>query len=660
MKTVDLLYDGHATAPLAARTLNAGPLTLLYDEGDIRRVRLGAREIIRRIYFALRDRNWDTVPTVRRNERIEAGADWFRIRYEAECRQGAVAFTLAVRIDGAPDGVLTFSFEGAAQSDYLHSRTGFCLLHPVAECAGQICRITRVDGSVVEGVFPVRIRPEQPVEPFSDMAALRYDVAPGVAAEIAFSGDLFEMEDQRNWTDASYKTFCTPLRLGYPRPIQQGERVCQSIVVRITGDPSALLDPSSGSERAGALRWDGQPAVRLPWLGLGLPAGARPLSVDAAERLAALRLDHLRVDLDLASDTWLQALETACAAAEAIDAALEVALFCPAHAPLEMLRAAFERLRPIVTRWLVFDSDALVTTHTTVRAARAALVDYAPDAAIAGGSKADLYELNAAPPALDALDAVVFGLNPQTHAFDNLSLIETLEAQPAAVETARAVGLARPVVVSPVTLKPRFNPYATEQPTAMPDELPAEVDSRQASLLGAGWTLASIGQLAAAGAAAATYYETIGWRGVMEAAEGSPLPDRFPSTPGGVFPLYHVFAGLADFAGGECFLPVSSDPLRFQALLLRKNGRERLLLANLTRQPQTVSLAQWTAPAHVRILDETSVELAMTAPETFRNAAGATLAPTSAGLVLSLPPYAVAFADAIGSSQTLQEGQEET
>lgn len=30
----------------------------------------------------------------------------------------------------------------------------------------------------------------------------------GVISE--FEGDVFEMEDQRNWTDASYKTYCTP------------------------------------------------------------------------------------------------------------------------------------------------------------------------------------------------------------------------------------------------------------------------------------------------------------------------------------------------------------------------------------------------------------------------------------------------------------------
>jgi len=39
---------------------------------------------------------------------------------------------------------------------------------------------------------------------------------------ISFEGDVFETEDQRNWTDASFKTYCPPLRLPYPRPFEAG------------------------------------------------------------------------------------------------------------------------------------------------------------------------------------------------------------------------------------------------------------------------------------------------------------------------------------------------------------------------------------------------------------------------------------------------------
>ena len=121
--------------------------------------------------------------------------------------------------------------------------------------------------------------------------------------------------------------------------------------------------------------------------------------------------------------------------------------------------------------------------------------------------------------------------------------METLAAQAVTLQSARRFCADRPLAVSPVTLRPRFNPNATgPEPAAAPDELPPQVDVRQMSLLGAGWTLGSIKYLADGGAASATYYETTGWRGVMETEQGSPLPRRFRSEPGMVFPLYHVLA----------------------------------------------------------------------------------------------------------------------
>ncbi|MFO7668312.1 MAG: hypothetical protein R6W31_01510, partial [Bacteroidales bacterium] len=41
--------------------LKAGELDLIYENGAIRRIRLGDTEIIRMIYAAVRDRNWETI-----------------------------------------------------------------------------------------------------------------------------------------------------------------------------------------------------------------------------------------------------------------------------------------------------------------------------------------------------------------------------------------------------------------------------------------------------------------------------------------------------------------------------------------------------------------------------------------------------------------------
>ena len=129
----------------------------------------------------------------------------------------------------------------------------------------------------------------------------------------------------------------------------------------------------------------------------------------------------------------------------------------------------------------------------------------------------------------------------------------------------------------------------TRRDRPWPDDLPGNVDVRQASLFGAGWTVGSVRYLASSGAAALTYYETTGWLGLMERAAGSPMPDRFPSTPGMVFPLYHVFADLGEWKGAGLLDVRTSDPLIVEGLAVRGSDGVHALVANLTDQPRTVS-----------------------------------------------------------------------
>jgi hypothetical protein len=202
------------------------------------------------------------------------------------------------------------------------------------------------------------------------------------------------------------------------------------------------------------------------------------------------------------------------------------------------------------------------------------------------------------------------------------------------------------VLITPVTLKMRHNPYATAAPPPVPTgELPPQVDVRQMSLFGAGWTLGSLKYLAENGVASATYYETTGWRGVMETAYGSNVPEKFHSFPGGVFPMYHVFADVAEFAGGQIVPTKSSQPLSVEGLILRQGERQRVLLANVTDTPQQVAVAGLPAGVQVRLLDETNAEQAMQAPEEWRGEGSANYATVAGVLTLELRPYAVARID---------------
>jgi hypothetical protein len=171
------------------------------------------------------------------------------------------------------------------------------------------------------------------------------------------------------------------------------------------------------------------------------------------------------------------------------------------------------------------------------------------------------------------------------------------------------------------------------------------------SLFGAGWTAGSLKYLAESDVQSLTYYETTGWRGVMETEAGSPIPEKFQSLPGSVFPLYHVLADVGEFAGGEVIPTQSSNILKVDGLALRKQDQTRIILANLSAEPQQMTVQNLGEQASVRYLDETNVEAAMQSPEEFR-AQTSNLQQTSAGtLQLQLRPYALARIDLSGVSK---------
>jgi hypothetical protein len=662
MSTPNLLYYGKAEALPQQIPLRAGPLSLIYENGDLRYIKLGERELVRRLYVAVRDRNWGTLTPHFSNIQMDIQSDAFHIHYDVENKQGDIHFVWQGEISGDSQGAITFRMEGEAHSTFLRNRIGFCLLHPMS-CAGANARIHHVNGTVETSAFPVYIAPQwvlngeiKPVIPFNEMQAVAHEVQPGLWAEIRFSGDIFEMEDQRNWTDASFKTYSTPLRLPFPVEIQQGTRITQSVTLTLQGDKGTgrqggkegLSKQADAQEEVRFVWQTGSQGLPLPALGLGMASHGQPLSEQELARLRALHLAHLRVDLQLAQPDVAHMLHQANDQARALGIPLEVALHLSdaAEAELARLVTLLREVKPQVAAWLIFHTREKSTTVRWIALARTALTQYDAHVRIGGGTNVYFTELNRGRPPVEQIDLVAYSINPQVHAFDNASLVETLAAQAVTVTSARQFCGDLPLVVSPVTLQPRFNPNATApDPQPAPGELPPQVDVRQMSLFGAGWTLGSIKYLAESGAHSLTYYETTGWRGVMEVAQGSSAPAKFPSMAGAVFPLYHVLAAVGEFANGVVIPATSSQPLAVDGLVLHQGNRQRVLLANFTDHPQNIVLTPITGAMTLRQLDAERLALFLHTPEHFRHSAGVVLNAQGDTLGLSLPPYAFAQLD---------------
>lgn len=638
-----LLNGGHDQPERMA--LRAGPLSAVFEAGTLRYLRWGEHEVVRGIYAAVRDLSWGTILGVLHDVQVDVEDDHFHITFTSEHRgndgEDKIAYTWRGTIIGTKEGEITFSFDGEAGSSFKRNRIGFCILHPMS-VAGARCTVEQVDGQWIEGEFPRLISPHQP---FLNIRAITHEVTPQVACEVRMTGDTFEMEDQRNWTDASFKTYCTPLVIPYPARVSTGDRVEQRITVRLHGAtelPPATTTPDNTNLWA---RVEDETVVRLPNLGLAYGEAAGRLTEGEIARLRALHLSHLRFD-------WYgdeEDLQQVAREAVAIGAPLQLVLHLPADheavdAVLRSAQASVDALtnahdQSLIKHWVIFRDGAATTSPETVRLAH----DHLVEVPLVGGTDAFFTDLNRFRPPADLLDGVIYSCNPQVHAFDNASLVETLPTQALTVESARAFSEDKPIHVGPITLKMRWNPSAAgEAAAALEGELPDNADTRQMSLFAAGWTLGSIKSLALGGATSATYYELVGWRGIMAGENGTPL-DVFPAAPGMLYPVYFILLQLADFGEGTLTPIRFDDPLRAQGFVLKQASRQRIFLANLTEQATTFTLEGLAGKYTLRRLNVENALAASASPVAWAEG-GEAFALGEAGEI-ALQAYEVVFLD---------------
>jgi hypothetical protein len=442
------------------------------------------------------------------------------------------------------------------------------------------------------------------------------------------------MEDQRNWIDASFKTFCTPLRLPYPVEIVSGTRVTQSIQLTVDGPPPA--QQTTKTESPVTIQIDAKESP-LPAIGLGMASHDQPLTQREREFIEELAPAHLRADIKPGTARAMAGVDVAITESLALDVPLELAIHLPRDSEVPDLAAIASRFvdaRVKLARVLAFRSGEASSSEATFRLVADA---FKPSGAAVGvGTNADFYQLNQFRPAWADATFVAWSMNPQVHAFDNQSIAETPTAVPAQLASARAYFPGRPLVVSPVTLKPRFNTAASSEELDDAAQLSAAVDPRQLTPFAAAWTLAMLKRLAESGADAVTFYETSGWRGVLEREAGSPLPQVFPSEAGQLFPPYHALLAVSRRRDSRVRHSTSSDPLRVESLAFGGENGHELLLANLTDREQTVQMPAALQTGRCRMLtwiDDTNWRHEPNALEL--------AAAVSVSRELKLPPYAL-------------------
>lgn len=576
-------------------SLRAGPLSLSLSGCDLRRIVLDGREVTQRMYIAVRDRTWGTAPNRIVERAVERKDDGFRVRLNVQSVTELVDFAWSASIDGTADGSIDFSFEGVARRDFYRNRVGFCVLLP-QEAAGAACRAGTSgapQSPLLEGKLPLLISPYQP---FRDLTSLSHEIESGVWLRLDFEGDAFEMEDQRNWTDASFKLYCTPLDLPFPVLIRKGDRIRQGVRLSLRDAAGAPLrddrvsvrrssfSPCKGRRPAPVVVRIGAPLSRT-LCPIGLGAGEADAVVPGLCVLAAtLSPAHLRVEADLDVEDWRQRVFRGSRLAREIGSPLWCLLTSSrGDAPSDLAEVLCSAPQPPAALLITRNTPPWNTQAALVSSVRAALSRAGCRPLIGGGTDAWFAELNRSWPETEGLDFVFYSATPQVHATDTASIIENLQGLASTVISAIALAGGSPVAVSTLSLAPRFNPSIPGQgvyPLGR-DERRGADDPRQKQLFGAAWTLMSIKYLSEAGAWAITLDEIEGRRGLFS----------FGPTGGCiVHPVYYLLERLVPWKGAELLQVESEFPRCVDGLAVRSEHGSVVFLANLDEKERVIEL----------------------------------------------------------------------
>jgi len=499
--------------------LRAGELQLRYENGCLRHFQIGETEVLRMIYFALRDHNWGTIPPIIEQENIQVLADHFNISYR--CRhqlEGQDCYLWEVNINGLADGTIEFDLKGTALKSFKTNRAGFCVLHPIQGLAGEPLLVLHPDDTTTTAVFPKNIDPYLPFQNIQGMEWRMLDPqGQSLMLQLNFAGDVFETEDHRNWGDASYKTYCTPIERPFPVEQHPGDEVRQKITF------SCQIDSPTVFQNAASVQLPINDHAKTPLnIGIGAAAAQQELEIDVAKKLAALHFSHYRADVAPAQADWVVRFSNDAANAHLLQVPLEIALHLSTE-PQEEL-AAFVQLcqqnRLNIKYVLLFSSTSLVTTPAII-AAIPHLKKSLPNVQFGVGTNYNFTEFNRNRFDPGLADFVTFSFHPQVHAFDDETVMQNAETLLYAVECARTI-YQLPVHISPITLRARFNPYAADSRGWLLDE-DQRTDPRQVTSFAAIWAQKCVANLQSTGAQSATFFQTAGLQGII-ADNGAPYP----------------------------------------------------------------------------------------------------------------------------------------
>jgi len=573
--------------------LQAGALSCDFDGGGLRHVRWGRIEIARGVSYLFRDKDWGTVPAEVGDVRVETTSSQFVLSFSLTMRTPDGVLTALGRVEGSEAGKLAFSVVATPEADLTTNRCGIVLLHPAA-CAGKPLCVEHTDGRIEELGFPLEISPSQPV---FDIRALTYSPAPGMTLHCRLEAALphdpagkFEMEDQRNWSDASFKTYVASLLDAWPYRLPAGVPLTQRVEFEVSGVPADDIGVS-GNGHARRLRLGLPTERRVPALGVGVPAGISLATADERGALRALRARWWIVDAGLDAPHLVDDLRELSQLRKGLSVKVQLDAVVPEdlspHEAASRVRGVCDAARLQVDAVRILPAPFLKSFQPTdvwpdvpaleayVEAARVCF----PGALVGGGMFTYFTELNRRRPDPTGLDFVGHATCPIVHAADDTSVMETLEALESILLSVKAICPATAYRLGPSTIASPRNPYGAA-PAANPEQrrIPlASSDPRHRGQFGAAWTAAYAAACVHVGLEVLALHHSHGPCGPYAGDDKK-------------VPAWQVMEALS-MASGARLVPIEGVGCDLAGFAWEDpDGSVKGLLANLTARPMSVSI----------------------------------------------------------------------
>jgi hypothetical protein len=592
------------------RRLQAGDLSCEFEGGGLRHVYWGTTEIARGISYLFRDKDWGTVPPAVLDVVIQEDALNFDVSFRLEMATPEGLLSALATVQGHANGRLTFAVTATPESELMTNRCGFVVLHP-ADCAGRSVAVEHTGGKVEETCFPRAISPSQPV---FDIRSLAYSPADGLTLSCRLQASLphdpagkFEMEDQRNWSDASFKTYVASLLDPWPYRLSAGVALTQSVSLEVMGKD--IRRQNLDSLKPVSVPRLGRPLEqKMPLLGLGVPKGISAATAAEKEELRNLGAGWWIVDATLDEPGLQEDLRALAELRTSSASRIQLDVVAPASAsPDEAARRAADlcraaQIKPDALRILPSallksfqPSDVwpdVAPLELWTQAARRSF----PEALVGGGMFTYFTELNRKRPLPEGLDFIGHATCPIVHAADDTSVMETIEALDAIAGSVRRIWPDTPYRLGPSTIASPRNPYGDHPARNLGRQrlALADFDPRHCGQFGAAWTAAYAAAVAHAGLEVLALHHSHGPCGPFAGGDRR-------------IPAWRVMEILAAAGGAQAFSVEGLAPGLAGIAWVRPGGPARAILINLTAAPISVASADGEEAElgafEVRVLD---------------------------------------------------------